>query len=387
MSPAPVTPQYISYEQALKTDRIIRGTEHSVDVIKSSTDPVSPLFSVVMRTQSNRNELMEQSLLCLVAQECQSFEIVVVAHNVEDKGIEHTLSLLDSFGSQFKNRVTVLRIAGGQRGVPLNEGIDVARGKYVVFLDDDDLVFAHWLSEFMRVGEENPGKIIRSRCVDRFVKGVENPRIPSYVQSNLIDSRARFFSLTEHFFISQTVLHSYATPREAIISEQSYFDETYPVVEDWDFLLRNAELWGVVDTDSITCIYNRWMNSGSSLHLHDSGTWEDLHNRVFQRFNDRGLLIGPQELTKLYRMWLEHERFKSIASSMLKNGDGLMVNKKENALSRSIQYAQYDNGQLPVLSKRQAVKMLIITLLPAKGRRVLIKLVKRRRPMSRSSRS
>ncbi|HMS25098.1 MAG TPA: glycosyltransferase family 2 protein [Acidimicrobiia bacterium] len=366
----------MKYENFIVSEKISRVPLEDISVHSKASYPTTPLFSVIMRTQGLRRDLMEQAIVCLVAQECQDFELVVVMHNVKSDGCETVEKLIGDFGPQLKDRVTIVSLQGGQRGVPLNAGIDVSRGDYIVFLDDDDLVFAHWLSEFKRVGELNPGKIVRSRCVDRFVTSVNNSRIPSYVESGLQDDRARTFSLTQHFFISQTVIHSYATPRASVISAESYFDETFPVVEDWDFLLRNAELWGVVDTDSITCVYNRWTNSGSSLHLHERDTWEQLHNRVLQRFSKRGVLVGPGELVNLYRMWLEHERFKTFAASMLSSGDSLMINKKENALCRSIQYVQHQKSLPHDPSAKQAVKVLAKKVIPRRLHRKFAQLLR-----------
>ena len=361
---------FVDYLSQIEAEKIEPSKPESEIIFESKLESF-PAFSIIMRTQGKRIPLMEQSIVSLLAQEVQDFELVVVAHNAEKDALEKIKGLIEDFGPQLENRVSFISVEGGLRGVPMNVGINSSKGDYVAFLDDDDLVFAHWLSAFQECIKDNLGKIVRSRCVDRFVSNDENEAIPSYVLSGLEDVRSSTFSFTSHFFISQTVLHQYATPREKIIEGKSFVDESLPVVEDWDFLLRNAELLGVADTGQITGIYNRWVNKGSSLHDFDPGTWSDYHRQIFMRFNERGVYIQPGELLDIYKLWMTQERFKEFAGDVLIDGDHLTINKKLNAMSRTIQYYEHQQSSVAQLSRKQLIKQCANAFLPNVVRKVL----------------
>ena len=361
-----------TYLQNIDEEKIICG-DYKPETIFKSKAVNNPKFSVIMRTQGTRISLMEQAILCLLAQEFQDFELVIVGHNIEKSKIELVEKLISDFGNELADKTTFVAVSGGKRGVPMNVGIKSAKGSYIVFLDDDDLVFAHWLSTFEKYSTDNPNKIIRSRCVDRYVEQDSNESIPSYVTSGLEDVRSGSFSLSSHFFISQTVLHQYATPRQAIIDNCTFVDESLPVVEDWDFLLRNSEELGVVDTGQITGIYNRWTNKGSSLHEVDASTWSDYHRKIFMRFNDRGILIPPGELLTLYRLWLVQDRFREFGDEVLIDGDKLTINKKINALQRQIQYLERKETPI-VLTTKELVVSLGGRIVPSFIKKIIRKL-------------
>ena len=360
------------YSNKIDSEKITRS-KPEINVLIDSQITNTPKFSIIMRTQGKRIELMEQAIVCLLSQEYQNFELIVVGHNIEQAKVNDVEKLIKDFGIQLKGKVTFLVVNTGLRGVPMNVGIDRAVGEYVGFLDDYDLVFAHWLQVFADKIEEFPGKIIRSRCVDRFVEHSDNSNIPSYVHSNLEDVRDATFSLSAHFFISQTVLHQYVTPRAKIIESQSYVDESLPVVEDWDFLLRNAELFGVEDTGKITGIYNRWSNKGSSLHEFDADIWSGCHRQVFMRFNDRAILIPKGELVQLYRLWMIQERFKQLAGDVIVDGDLITINKKKNAMIRKIQYYEHANSVERMFTRKELLIKCANAFLPNGLNRVIKK--------------
>lgn len=358
------------YNKKIESEKIIRS-KPEVNVVIDSEINSKPKFSIIMRTQGKRIDRMEQAIVCLLSQEYQSYELIVVGHNIEQSKSDAVEKLIKDFGSQLSRKASFIVVNTGLRGVPMNVGIDRAVGDYIGFLDDDDLVFAHWLSVFSEKIDEHPGKIIRSRCVDRFIEHSDNDAIPSYVHSGLEDVRAAKFSLSAHFFISQTVLHQYVTPRLQLVECQSYVDETLPVVEDWDFLLRNAELFGVVDTGQITCIYNRWSNQGSSLHEFDSNIWSDCHRKIFMRFNDRGILIPSGELVELYKLWMTQERFKDLAGELIIDGDQITINKKKNAFERKIQYYDHANLKDRQYGKKELLIKCANAFLPKKINKLL----------------
>lgn len=91
-----------------------------------------PLFSVIIPTY-NRSEQLRQALESISAQSCRDFEVIVC----DDGSTDNTRLIVESFLSVMS--VTYLwddNFGGPAR--PRNNGIAVARGEWLCFLDSDD---------------------------------------------------------------------------------------------------------------------------------------------------------------------------------------------------------------------------------------------------------
>jgi GT2 family glycosyltransferase len=98
-----------------------------------------PLFSVVTPV-FNRMELLRETLDSILRQRFTDFEILVV----DDGSSDGSAAAARGFG----NKVRVLEQANGGPGVARNLGCHHARGRYVAFLDSDDLWFPWTLETF-----------------------------------------------------------------------------------------------------------------------------------------------------------------------------------------------------------------------------------------------
>ncbi|RKT54188.1 glycosyltransferase family 2 protein [Saccharothrix australiensis] len=91
------------------------------------------MTSVVITTR-DRRELLAESLASVLAQDWPELEVVVV----DDAGSDDTPEWL---GARADDRVRVVRLPErGGFGVARNAGLALARGEFVLFLDDDDLL-------------------------------------------------------------------------------------------------------------------------------------------------------------------------------------------------------------------------------------------------------
>ena len=104
-----------------------------------------PLFSVIVPT-FNRANLLIGTLTSVFAQRFADFEVIVV----DDGSTDATVNYLQSLGK----RVTVFRQTNRGAGAARNLGAGYAKGKYLAFLDSDDMWFPWTLEVYEKIARE-----------------------------------------------------------------------------------------------------------------------------------------------------------------------------------------------------------------------------------------
>jgi SAM-dependent methyltransferase len=275
-----------------------RRAHTSADVVPEP----ARFLTVVMRTQNRRPDNLHEALTCLAAQTNDDFVVLLMVHTEDLGQSEDVAAQVAEFHPTFANRVAVVPVLGGSRGRPLNEGLDRLRSRYVAFLDDDDHVTANWVEEFQRSADDE--RVVRSTTVER---KIAEPRDgvpgPYSIESGLDDRWVVPFDLVQHLVQNHSPICSYAIPASIVSDLGLRFDETLPVIEDWQFFMRAAMLAGVVDTGATTSIYHRWQTGESSTSLHDSNFWLAAHHRVLEEFDRLPLVLPRGSTRKLFDLW------------------------------------------------------------------------------------
>ncbi len=107
-----------------------------------------PFFSVIIPTY-NRAKLLREALDSVLAQTCADFEIIVVDDGSTDETAERVAVLAE--------KVRYYRQENQGPGAARNLGLKNARGRYVAFLDSDDLWFPWTLQTYRDVLTAEPG--------------------------------------------------------------------------------------------------------------------------------------------------------------------------------------------------------------------------------------
>lgn len=102
-----------------------------------------PFFSVIVNTY-NSAKTIERTISSVFSQTFTNYEVIVV----DDHSIDDTINVVNKVSFKFKRKIRIIRLNKNQ-GIAnsRNIGIEESKGKYIAFLDGDDL----WKDNKLRI--------------------------------------------------------------------------------------------------------------------------------------------------------------------------------------------------------------------------------------------
>jgi len=187
-----------------------------------------PLVSVIVPTH-NRPDMLKIALQSIFDQTFQDFEIIVVNDAGED--VEHVLKAINSPKISFLQHETNKGLAAAR-----NTGIRAARGKYIAYLDDDDIYYPDHLETLTNFLEETGAKVAYSdACI-----GFQEKRDDLFVTMHREKFPAQDFDrdsiLVDNFIPVLCLVHA-----KDCLSVTGEFDESLRRHEDWDLWIRMSQ--------------------------------------------------------------------------------------------------------------------------------------------------
>lgn len=265
-------------------------------------DPTTPFLSVLLRTQGRREATLQEALLCLAAQTCDDFEVLVLLHDGDAAALGSLQSLVSVHHRSFSGRVRVVPVSGGGRCRPLNEGALLARGRYVAMLDDDDLVLANWVETFRDAAARFPAHVVRTAVATQRVESRDGQWEGRHGYEVVDRPRLVFaldFDHVDHILDNRTPNNGYAFPRSLVTDLGVRWDESLPVLEDWDHLLACASICGVAGVPEITAILRWWDVGEDSKSTHAPELWATTRRRVVEKHDASPLLLDRGAFSRL----------------------------------------------------------------------------------------
>jgi glycosyltransferase involved in cell wall biosynthesis len=108
-----------------------------------------PTVSIIMLTY-NREQLVSRALESILAQSFRNYEFIIVDNGSTDQSGQ----IADQYAQQ-DSRIHVIHKERGNIGSGRNAGLDVAIGKYIAFIDDDDWCESDFLAFLLNLAIEN----------------------------------------------------------------------------------------------------------------------------------------------------------------------------------------------------------------------------------------
>jgi len=273
-------------------------------------------ISVIMPTY-NRPEELREAVSSVLEQTFEDFELIVV----NDGGTD-VADILASFGSE-RIRYLPLTENKGLSGA-LNAGLRQAQGRYIAYLDDDDVyhsahldLLANYLDVHPNIGcvYSDSWRVYGERVNDKFVE-VRRDRLverPNKYDPALL-RKCNYISTLNFMY------------RRLCLNKVGLFREDFPRLMDWEMLQRFIESCEFAQIDAVTGDY-RWKSNNMSLNKLDMTFYGNIVHRYYH--GPMRLLFGlaaslrnsvsvpPEQFDKACQAFNKHSERYALARAML----------------------------------------------------------------------
>lgn len=195
----------------------------------------SPRVAIITRTK-NRPRLLRRALSSILAQGFSDWQLVLVNDGGEPSEVE---SVLAERAGELDGRIRVIHNPSslGMEAAS-NQGIRESASDYIVIHDDDDEWAPDFLTETVRYLDDRPdegGVAVQTEIVFERL----TPEGREVVERVPLEPNMRAVTLVDLLHFNRFVPISFLFRRSAY-EALGGFDETLPVVGDWEFHLRFA---------------------------------------------------------------------------------------------------------------------------------------------------
>lgn len=255
-----------------------------------------PFFSIILPV-FNGEKFISETLQSVLQQSFSNWELIVINDGSTDK----TANLLENFCKQ-DERIRVLHQSNKKQPAARNAGLKMAAGKWIAFIDADDL----WLPVKLQLQYQciQANKELDVIFSDGYTK-YEDKKIRLYYHYEIAKGFTRGTDLYKKMLFGNYIPVLSAVLKSKWISKIGMQDESVPGVEDHDYWLRlcraGANFYGMKDR---LFVYR----------IHDSNFSSNLVNQhylslIIRLKNFDRKLLGDEEMKRFRQAFYQYLQY------------------------------------------------------------------------------
>lgn len=249
-----------------------------------------PLVSVVVPTY-NRPQYLQRALASIAQQSYSNLEVIVV----NDAG-EDVRGVIRDFEKERAIRYIVHEHNQGA-GAARNTGFSVAQGKYITFLDDDDVFYPHHIRTLVDCLEKNNREVVAA-----YTDAIEAVFDYSTESPKEVERKVTY---SEDFNFENLLAYNYIPIltlmfRREVLASVGGFDTGLAALEDWEWLIRLASAGKFVHVPVVTAEYEV-KQRGTSRNQLTLETIQKLYLEIYRRHHSLRTSALAEKCSGIYR--------------------------------------------------------------------------------------
>lgn len=259
------------------------------------------IFLSIIIPAYNAEKWIERCIQSVFQIDCVSLEVVVI----DDGSTDNTLKIIRGITDE---RLKYYSIKNAGVSNARNLGIEKSNGKYIWFVDADDLILADGLKCVLRELDEKADVIMFGYNSQNDSQVIEHkPCLPEGVYDSLT-AKALSKRMLDPFFAKRYSasyiggkVYQYIIKSDAL-KESVRFDKRLPFAEDMCFLVALLNSVNTIEISNQIC-YTYMIYPGTAAHRYRKAYWQELCG-VFRNISNMGIL-SDEELARIYYRYLK----------------------------------------------------------------------------------
>jgi glycosyltransferase involved in cell wall biosynthesis len=223
----------------------LEAYRHTTTTLEKSRENSGQVTVSVVMPTFNRGDRIRKSIESVLAQTVQNLELIIV----NDAGSDDAERMVKSFKS---DKIHYWKLAENQGpSAARNFGIEKARGKFIAYVDDDDIIYPLHLEKLLSHQQHNDFDFVYSRCWRVYGHYCPEGFVEAHRKAPWQPTRFSAEILFRDNFISTlNVLH-----KRECADVVGGFDRGLRHLEDWDLWVRIAQQYNVSGISEFTGEY------------------------------------------------------------------------------------------------------------------------------------
>ena len=231
-----------------KAERIATSLRH----FKSDSAPQS--VSIIVRTQ-NRPKLLVNALTSIANQTHHNFEVVLV-----NDGGEDVQSIVQIFSAYYPITYIYNQDSIG-RTAAINAGLRAAKGDWIGFLDDDDIIYPWHLELLLDAARQNNASMVYGNHNRVLFQNMKDP-----TPEKIVEWTPWEFNRNQLLVNNYIPINSYLF-RHDLLESIGFWSEELERLEDYDFLLRLSTVCNFYHVNKVVNEYRFYLDMTNTIFV------------------------------------------------------------------------------------------------------------------------